>query len=377
MSKKDAEVDLMQDATKAEDLKGQQERTAEQLAHLGGEVDDIDNFDPTGLDDGSDPDYKAPDPEEEKDDGKKDEELDAEKDSEGEEGDGEAAEGDGADSEDEGADKGDSDDSEGSEEASEDDAGEDKGDAEEGKKGIPKHRFDDVNDRMKAAERENEELKRQIEAGKPSEKEEDKFDIDAAEDEYSELLLDGKVKEAGAKRREIRAAEKAEIRAELATETKASISDSADAKELNALSGEAKRLYPCFDKDHEDFDRTLSNKVSVYYQGYLKSGQAASHGDAFVLALADVIESADLDEKYGEKEPEPELEPELKPTGEKKVDKKKEELREKALTPVVGEGASGDDAGASNIDIDQMTDEEMDALPKKTLARLRGDIFDG
>ena len=42
------------------------EREAEQLSYMGGDRDEeFDDFDPTGLDDGSDPDFVAPEPKEE------------------------------------------------------------------------------------------------------------------------------------------------------------------------------------------------------------------------------------------------------------------------------------------------------------------------
>jgi hypothetical protein len=132
-------------------------------------------------------------------------------------------------------------------------------------------------------------------------------------------------------------------------------------------------MYPVFDESHEDFQPEIGDKVIVYYRGYLETGAAKTPGDAFVLALADVVEQYGLEEKYHALgDPEPDPKPVPKPD---KVDKKKEKIAEKAVTPVAGEGKASDDAGVVAPDINTMTDEELDALPPKALARLRGDIL--
>ena len=58
MSKKQVGDNLAADAALA--VEHTPEREAEQRAYFGGDIDDIDDFDATGLDDGSDPNFTAP-----------------------------------------------------------------------------------------------------------------------------------------------------------------------------------------------------------------------------------------------------------------------------------------------------------------------------
>jgi len=97
-----------------------------------------------------------------------------------------------------------------------DDAGED---GTQKPQGIPKARFNEVNDRRKALEAENEELRRQLEAAQkaPAPQQEAKaqaaapaaeatqFDVDAKEQEYAAALIEGDTAKASKIRREINA----------------------------------------------------------------------------------------------------------------------------------------------------------------------------
>lgn len=335
------------------------EREAEQLSYFGGDPDEIDDFDATGLDDGSDPDFTAPEDGDSNDDDSEDDSSDAEdSDADAEDN----SDGDADDSEDEDADADDD-----SADADEDDEGDE--DPAPAPKGIPKHRFDEVNERRKAAEEENARLKAQIEAGKPPEGDEEPYDVRAGEKEYMDMLLDGDTDGALAKREEIDAAKEAKWKADTQTATKSELSTDAENSELMSLSREAETMFDVFNPDHEDYNQHLLNKVLTFMKGYESSGEM-SRGDAFVAGLADVVEMFDLmpPEEDADADPEP------KPTGKKKVDKRKAKLREQAHVPVAGEGAASADNGAVAPDIETMTDEEMDALPEKTLARMRGDF---
>jgi len=367
MSKKPVDDGLAADAALA--VEHTPEREAEQRAWFGGDVDDIDDFDATGLDDGSDPDFVAPD---EDDDGESEDKDDAE-DTDGDAEDDSAD--DVEDSEDDDADDSDGDEDD-SEEADDADADADSDDADEddepapAPKGIPKHRFDEVNEKRKAAEAENARLKAELEAGKPKEDEVEAFDFDAAEKEYLDLTLDGDVDAALAKRKEIRAAEHAEWKAEAKAETKVDISQDAETQELLSMSREAETMFDVFNPEHEDYNQAMLNKVLTFMKGYESTGEM-SRGDAFVAGLADVVEMYDL---MPDEDETPADDGKPKPTGKKKVDKGKAKLKKQAHVPVAGEGAASADNGAVAPDIETMTDEEIDALPEKTLARLRGDF---
>jgi len=369
MSGRKDDPDLAPDAALA--VEHTPEREADQWAHLGGEKDDIDEFDPSDLDDGSvlpddyDPLNPAPaaSQDDEEDDAKEDTEDDSsdtddsEDDDSADDGDGDEAEEDSEDADDADAD------------ADSDDADED-ADEKPAAKGIPKHRFDEVNERRKSAEEENARLKAQIEAGKPPEDEAEPYDVRANEKEYMDLLLDGDTESALAKREEIDAAKYASWKAETQVATKTDISQDAEQQELLHMSKEAETMFDVFNPDHEDYNQGMLNKVLTFMRGYESTGEM-SRGDAFVAGLADVVEMYDL---MPDEDDTPADDGKPKPTGKKKVDPKKAGLKKKAHVPVAGEGAASADSGAVVPDIETMTDEEIDALPEKTLARLRGDF---
>jgi hypothetical protein len=352
--------ELAPDAALAEDLGDEKERAAQQREWFGGDHDDIDDFDPTGLDDGSDPDFTAPaDADEDKGDvvAEEKDEDDGEQPEETEEPGEEAAEVEAADESD---DDGEAD--EKTERA-----------AEEKPQGIPKHRFDEVNERRKAAEDELARIKAEKQAEEEGEAE--TFDFDAKEDEYMELLLDGKTDEAKQVRREIRVAEKAEWQSETKQETRADIAKSEADAEINTLAVESEKMFPVFDENHADFDPEVTNKMLAFYRGYVSGNQYQSMGDAFVAALTDVVELYDLTTKYDiDLGDSPEPKPEPKPAGNKK-DPSKAKLREQAHQPVAGTGEGSQDRGAVAPDIGDMTDDELDRLSEKQLARMRGDFL--
>lgn len=365
MSKRDIPGDtLAADAALA--VEDTPERRAEQLAHLGGELDDIDEFDAAGLDDGSvlpdDYDELNPAPAASLDDGDTDDKDDSGDD---------ATPADDTTDDDDGSDAEAVDDEAEDSDADSDSADADKADASDeapAPKGIPKHRFDEVNERRKTAEAENDQLRAQIAAGKPPEDEAEAFDFDAAEKEYLDLTLDGDVDEALAKRKEIRAAERAEWTEVTKAETRSDIDLDMENQELLGMSAEAEQMFDVFNPNHEDYNQGMLNKVLTFMRGYETE---MSRADAFVAGIADVVELYDLMPE----EASDEADAPGKPAPKTKTAKKKAELAAKAHIPVAGEGAGSAAAGAVVPNIEDMSDDELDALPEKTLARMRGDIL--
>ncbi len=373
--------DLAPDATLATDLGDEDQRFKDQVAEMGGEPDEIDSFDATDLDDGSilpdgyDPLNTAPakSPDDEGD-------GDSDDDDSTDDSDDDSTNTATSTARDESSDEGDGDKTADADEDKSDEEGDDKDvpdpddvDDKPAPKGIPKHRFDEVNERRKAAEEENERLKAELAAGKKPESEDEAFDFDEAEKLYIELTLDGDTDAALAKRKEIRAAERAEWKSETKGETKSEIEQSRADAELLGLSQEAEKMFDIFNPDHEDFNADVQEKVLVFMRGYESTGEH-SRSDAFIMGLADVVEM------YGLMPPEDDSkdeDPEPKPTGKKKEvdEKKKASDRKRAHQPVAGEGSASADTGAVVPNVDDMTDEELAALPAKTLARLRGDFI--
>lgn len=363
MTDRKDDPDLSPEAALAEDIGDPVKRQEEQLSYLGGEKDpDIDDFDPSALDDGSDftgEEENAAPPESPSDKDTEEEDTEDEEDEDEESVD----ESDSEDEED--ADDDDSDE----EEVEEEEDDEDEGDNAPQKKvqGIPKSRFDEVNERRKAAEAELEQLRAQQKAA--DESKEDKFDFVAAEKEYIQHVMDGDEDAAVAKRQEIDAAKHEQWKRESKTETRADLDRDAQVKEVQSLSAQAEGMFAEFNPESDNFEPAYVEKTLVFYQGYLAKGMTP--GDAFVEAVADAVEMWDL-KPIGEADDAP---PPVKKTGKKKTGgKKKEEARKKAHQPVAQAGKGSAEAGAVLPDISQMSDEEIDALPEKTLARLRGDF---
>lgn len=359
MSKKD-ELDMSPDAALA--VEHTPEREAEQLSYFGGEKDEIDDYDASEEDDGSvvnvDP-NAAPAAESPKDEDTEEEASDEEDD----DGDADEAE----ESSDDDVEEEASDDDDSAESESEDEADDEEDEAAAKPKGIPKHRFDEVNERRKAAEQELADLKAEKQAEKQGE--EETFDFDEAEGIYQDLLLDGDTDGAKAKRGEIRAAEKAEWKREALGETKQDLNLDDQRADLQDMYTQAEEMFDAFNPDHEDYRQDLVDKTLVFYKGYMAEG-GMSPADAFVAGLADVVDMADLVEVDAEADPKP------KPTGKKKVGgKKKADAKAKAHTPVGGEGSGSADTGAAVPNVEEMSDEDFDALPDKTQARLRGDVI--
>lgn len=391
MSKaKDPAEGLEDDASKGIEIKDPDQRRADQLEYFGGdpetedELEDLTKLDRgDGLEEVKDDDRgddvsEDSDEEESEEESKDDEEGEGEDETEGSEGDSADEE-----TEDEDSDEGDKDGAESDEDESEDDepAAEDDVEEEEEEEkpvGIPRKRFNEVNQRMKDAEAELIALRAEKTAGK--EAAEETFDFDAAEDEYMVLLLDGKTKEAGGKRREIRAAEMEQFKSETAEETTTLVDEKAMTRVLKGLSGEAEKMFPIFDPDSENFNPDAVGKVLTFMKGYELGGMPSD--DAFVTGLADAMEIYNLVQSDEETESQGDEKKEDEKPGKKvtkkapitKVAEKIAASKQQGKSPA-GQGDGSSDRGAVAPNIEDMTDEEMDALPPEMLARMRGDLL--
>lgn len=364
--------DLAPDASLATDIPDEAERRAEQMKYYGGEADDIDDEDFMSVDRGDSIEPPELDDEEEEEEqtaeAEGDETADADDDDDtDDEADTEDAVADDDESDAEAGDEGDVAESEADDDESKDTSGRDQR--------IPLSRFNEVNERMKAAERRLAELEKQEEAAEQAA--EEAYDFDKAEVEYQELLLDGRTQEATAKRKEIRAAEHELWKNETKQETTQELSEKQSLDELNELSTQAAKMYPIFNDTAEEFDAAATQKVLTFMRGY---AQEMNPADAFVSALSDVINMYDLDTKYGYTESQGETPKKQDATPKKKAPKKqtkeKLEVAKKQPKSPAGLGKGSADAGAAVPDIEKMSDAEIDALPADTLARLRGDYVD-
>lgn len=331
----------------------------DELQDLGDRGDNLESEEPVGKDRGD--------------------ELQAEKEEEDEEPE---AEDDDADADDDAEDdQADSDEDDESEEEdvsedddeSEDDDGKQSKDDDRDDPRIPLSRFNEVNERMKRAEQRLAELEKQEQAQEQAAKEQ--YDFDAAEEEYMELLLDGKTKEAGAKRREIRVAEQELFKTETKQETIQEADHQQEMRELNSLSLQAEEMYPIFNQESPQYDAVAANRVVTYMKGYMADGMPVT--DAFVSGLSDVIVQYNLDGAGKEAAPEekPKAPTSRKGKPIKKVKEKVSAAKQQGQTPA-GKGEGSADRGVAAPSIEDMSDEDLDRLSPEQMARLRGDYVE-
>ena len=338
------------------------------LAYAGGELDPVDDEDFDGLDRGDDPDFVAPDPEDDKssdesDKDEKDEEVaeDDDKDVEPEVD----KEGDDVEPEVDKDDKDGEEEVEDREQRTDDDEEEE---PEKKKQGIPKKRFDKVNERMKKAEDRLKQLEREQLAA--DDVVEDAYDFDAKETEYQELLLDGKTGDASKLRGEIRAAERESIRKEMSETGTNSAQMLSDSQVINARAIEVEKQFPALDSKSDDFEPELLDDISMYTEGYITKG--LSRPDAFNKAIKTVAKLNDLEDATTEASDTEEAD---KPKKQKRKVKEKLEADGKQPANIADTGEAGGDNGLGNVDINKISDADYDKLPEDTKRRMRGDIM--
>lgn len=380
---KDPNEGLAQDAALATEIKDADARRAEQLTYYGGDPDDndgdlakADRGNIIGDDDASEQSGSVQDSETEVEADADDSDAD-DGETESEDDDGVAAKAAGKDGKDE------VEEVEEAEEAEEEEE-EEVEDTDKKDSGIPRHRFNEVNRRMKAAEAQLVALKNTDKAKEAAKAE--TYDFEVAEEKYMSLLLDGKTKEAGQLRKEIRAAEKEDFVSEATVKAASRIDMTTAERTLDSLTREAESMFPIFNQDSENFSPQAVSKTLTWMRGYQAEGMSADN--AFVAALADAIEIYKLDPGFDTKSP---GDKDTKGKDTKVVDIKKGKTvvkkepikkvaekikasKQQGRSPA-GEGKNSDAAGAVVPNLDQMSDDEIDALPAATLRRLRGDFM--
>ena len=276
-----------------------------------------------------------------------------------------------AKSEDE-AEDGDSDETaelEASDEESDEDAEEEVDDAKVSNY-VSKARFNAVNERMKLAEEALKAKEAEIAEQTSKPEPEPPFDFDAKEVEYMELVTDGEFDKAKAIRQEIRAAEKAELEAEVAAKTNNSAARVNEQIAFNNKIQELNEEFDHFNPEHELYDQVLVDEAVDRRDLFIARGMSLSA--ALEKAAHEVAKLYDLPSNF-EAQADAELArmQEQKPPAAKKVDVKKKVAQAKAQPPTMDEGTPQEEQkSAAN-----MSDAEFEALPESTKARMRGDIM--
>jgi len=228
---------------------------------------------------------------------------------------------------------------------------------------VPKSRLDEVLAK-------NREFQRTIEAMKAAAPVADEeipfkdFDFDEKELEYQQHVLDGEKDKALGIRKEIRAAEKAQNQYEFSKKVGG---DSAATVEQTALVNAAREIeamFPVFDNQHKDFNAKLAEDVVAIREGYQARGMNVV--EALNKAVEVVVKINNLDGDVVTTEV---------VTTKKKQTSLAEKVKAAAKQPMDIQGQSNGTTKHKTHDIENMSDEEFNALPAATLARYRGDIL--
>ena len=235
---------------------------------------------------------------------------------------------------------------------------------------IPKPRFDEVNQRLKEAQRRNEELERKL--AKTSEDSEAQAAIsdiqnrlNELDDELSQAIIDAdtqKVKALRAEERQLlgeaRQIELEEHSTRIRTQAR-----------YDLLVDQVEEQYPQYDQKSDSFDAELLRETNAVRYGYLSQG--FSPEEALQKAVKYVYPQF-----YPQQQETPSLREEPKPTKRKTTTPTERNKKVAKAQPAdVSSRRARDDDGALP-DVSKMSDEEFDKLPEKVLARLRGDFVD-
>ena len=228
---------------------------------------------------------------------------------------------------------------------------------------IPKRRLDDVVAKQRKAEQEAAELRKELAEALAKAQAIPAIDVRALSKQRNEAVLDGDLDKA------------AEIDEQLHAATQQTASEPIDMDALEARV-EAKmelkstltsvfKEYPQLDTDSDVFDEDLNAEALVFQSAYLNQGYLPAEAVRRAANAAVRVVRPEL----------------LTETAEPKAAVKTRKTNVKgnveasnAQPPKMNQGESGGKTSSEMVDITKLTDEEFDALPEATRARMRGDL---
>lgn len=234
---------------------------------------------------------------------------------------------------------------------------------------IPKARLDEVLDKLKASQKELEDMKL---AQTPPPDAPEAYNFDEKEAEYMNLVLDGQQKEAVSLRQQIRTAEKTQLEWEMSQKMAETVSYNQTATTLQRAASELEATFPVFDKNSDQYSEEMTQEVIELRDAFIIKGEdpvnALSKAASFVVKSNELISA--------------EEQPALADSTAPKVDevaKKRSEVTKKLgqakAQPPELPGESTGSRGEKPINLANMSEEEFNALPAATLKRLRGDLY--
>ena len=250
------------------------------------------------------------------------------------------------------------------------------------KDSIPKARFDEAvnkersareaaEQRLAALEKQIAENTKQAEQGKQLGELEDK--ASELSKQHAQLLVDGDVDKATEVMKQIRSIDRQIARAEMTTETQRTTAATLESERVDLAIAQLEADHAVLNPDSEEFDSSLANFV-LSEQRRLMSEQGLSPSKALIKAGTDVVKRFVAPKA----EPEPEKKG-LKNETDRKTEQVKKNLDADKRQPssLKDAGIDSDKAGQNKPlpDASMLSQEEFDALPESTKAKMRGDFL--
>jgi hypothetical protein len=227
---------------------------------------------------------------------------------------------------------------------------------------IPKRRLDDVVAKQRKAEQEAAELRKELAEARAAAEAAPDVDIRALSKQKQEATLDGDLDKA------------AEIEEQMLATLRQPTPEAINMEELEARVEAKMELkstltsvfeeYPQLDTESDSFDEDLNSEALVFQNAYLNQGYSPAEA---VRRAADAAIRVVRPELLAVAEAPPVAKP-------RKTNVKANVAAANAQPPKMDQGESGGKSSAEMVDITKLTDDEFDALPEATRARMRGDL---
>ena len=230
---------------------------------------------------------------------------------------------------------------------------------------VPKDRFDEVNERMKRAEKQLEDLTAKVEE-KPPEPEPDPYDYAAKEIEAMDALLEGNQDKYAALRSEIRTAEKEETLREARQIAESTTSQSREDITFEETGANIEASFPQFSTVSDTYDVAAREEMLDLYVGYARSG-SYTRTEALQKAADQAARIYGFEATGAVVVPD-------NVTNIRKTDVKGKTEAANNQPPKMQAKAAGTNEEPQR-DVLHMSDEEFDNLPESTKKRMRGDVL--
>ena len=188
-----------------------------------------------------------------------------------------------------------------------------------------------------------------------------------------EFVLDGELEKARIIRTEIRTAERQQVQEMTANVKNEAVTATQAQQEYSAVVQDLQTNFEEFDPNAQEFAQDLVDEVIDMHEAFMsRAANTLSSAQSLKKAASYVANMHDLTNKSVEvvKEPAPEVD--LKKVVGKKPTNIKAKVKQANSQPPSMEAGEIDNKGTPNLE--DMDEEEYDALPEATKRRLRGDI---